>query len=115
VAQVDAADEGDVELRPARMAEEHDLLMMGAGPPDPLVQQHLSAGCVHTLREGDVTLRVVADRLRVRSPEQAADLDAGAGQAFEEVAEPGAVGGEHLIVVTPPVREPQSVTRPQLA
>ena len=42
VAQVDAADERDVELRPARVAKEHDLLMMGAGPPDPLVQQHLA-------------------------------------------------------------------------
>jgi len=38
-------------------------------------------------------------------------LDAGAGQAFEAIAEPGSVGREHLVVVAPPVREPETVTR----
>ncbi len=43
VAEVDPSDEGDVLGRPARMADDHELLVVGAAPAGPGVQQHLAA------------------------------------------------------------------------
>jgi hypothetical protein len=56
VAQVDAADEGDVGIGAARVAEDDQLLVVRPSPPHPFVQQDLPAGSSDLPRESTVLL-----------------------------------------------------------
>ena len=64
VAQVDPADEGDVATPCVYVADQHQLLVVGACRADPLVEDHGSAG-VDVLRELHMALQVEAGELRV--------------------------------------------------
>jgi hypothetical protein len=57
VAEVDAADEGDVQLGPAGMADHDHLLVVGAQRADPLVEEALAAGGLDLVAEVTVLLR----------------------------------------------------------
>ena len=57
VAQVDAADEGDVVLGPVAVAQHHQLLVVRAEAADPHVEQALAARLVDRLAELAVLLR----------------------------------------------------------
>jgi hypothetical protein len=44
VAEVDAADKGNIAFRSFRMTYDDELLVMGAAEPNSLVEQHLAPG-----------------------------------------------------------------------
>jgi hypothetical protein len=68
VAQVDAAHEGDVGVRAARVAQQHQLLVLAARAADPLVQQDLAAGAVDHRAEVEVLRLVEVELARVGAP-----------------------------------------------
>jgi hypothetical protein len=75
VTQIDAADVGNVELRPARMAEDHELLVVRAPGAHPHVQHHLSPVYIDVLGERAVLLRAELEAIKMRPPDQPLHLD----------------------------------------
>ena len=76
VAEIDASDERHVLIGPIRMVRDHQLLVVGSGASDPLVEQELAACRVHDAGELRLLLLVESERAWMRPPEQAANLDA---------------------------------------
>jgi hypothetical protein len=113
VAEVDAARERDVAPRVVRMAQHHELLVVGAGAPHPFVEQHLTAGVVHHVAEPAVLLLAVGQVVVVRAPHQALDDDSAARGVAEELADRGLVRAQTLVCVATPVGEEQVVARLQ--
>ena len=73
VAQVDPAGEGDVPLGRALVPQHHELLVVRAAAPDPLVEQHLAAGGRDRLAEVAVLRLAVRQDVEVRAPDQPLD------------------------------------------
>lgn len=65
VAQVDAAGERDVPFRCALVSQHHELLVVRPAAPDPLVEQHLAAGCRDRLAEVAVLRLAVGQHVEV--------------------------------------------------
>ena len=65
VAQVDTAGERHILRRLPRMTEHHELLMMRATEPDPLVQQYLATRALDGLAEVLVLLLAVLEPVQV--------------------------------------------------
>ena len=57
------------------MPDDDELLVVGAEPLHPLVEQHLAAGLVELLAEVLVLRRAELQQVGVGPPHQAADLD----------------------------------------
>ncbi len=114
VAQIDPADEGDVPVGVPVVLDHEQLLVVRAEPADPLVQQHLPAGLVDLVAQVLVLLGVVGQVLRVRAPDQAADLDAVLGQIAEHLTHARALGQQFLVGVPAPVGEVDPVPGGQL-
>lgn len=70
--EVHAADERHVVGRTVRVPHDHELLVMAAEDPDPLVQQHHTAGVGDGGGHRPVLPRVVAEPAGVRAPQQPA-------------------------------------------
>ena len=115
VAQVDAADEGDVALGSTGVADHHELLVMGAAGPDPHVQQRLRAGRLQLLTGLPVRLAGEGELVPVRAPDQAPDVDATTIRRAEQL-DHGRVRivGQLLVRVTAPVGEQDQVAGPGL-
>jgi hypothetical protein len=65
VAEVDAADEGDVGFRSSGMPDDDKLLVMGAAESHSLVEQHLASGRVDLFSEVTVLLGAEAEPIQV--------------------------------------------------
>jgi len=115
VAEVDAAHKGDILLVASGMVQHHQLLVLAAGAPDPLIEQDLAAGVVHHLAEMAVLLLIEVRRGRVRAPQQPPDLHATAGQVSEDLAQLGPWPVQALVGVTAPVGEVDQIAGTQLA
>ena len=76
VAQVDAADEGDVVLGPVAVPKHHQLLVVRAEAADAHVEEALATGLVDRLAELAVLLGAKAEAAEVRAPQQPADVGA---------------------------------------
>ena len=70
VAQIDAADEADVIVLPARVPQQDELLMMRPAPAHPFVEQDLGARVVDRLGEVDGLLLAHPHLVGVRTPDQ---------------------------------------------
>ncbi len=113
VAQVDAAGERDVAARVAGPAQHHELLVVRAAAPDPLVEQHLAAGRADRLAEVAVLRLAVGQRVEVGTPDQALDDHAALGGPGEQLRHGRAVRAHPLVRVAAPVGEEQVVARRQ--
>lgn len=111
VAQVDAAGEGHVELRPPRVAQDNQLLVVRARPAYPPVQQHLAAGLGDVVTQLAVLLLAVADVIGVRAPQQALHHHAPPSRAGEQLAERRPIRAHQLVRVAAPVGEEQVIAR----
>ena len=109
VAQVDAADVRDVELRPARMAHDNDLLMVRASRTHPHVAKTLAAGGLDLVAEMVVLLRAERELVPVRPPNESLDDDAAGRCRAQHPRHLGAVTVEPLIRVAAPVGEHDEV------
>ena len=85
VAEVDAADEGDVVVGAGRVAEEDQLLVMASAAPDPFVEQDLAAGLVDLAHEANVLLLGEVGLTRMGAPEEPADVHVPPGEVAEHV------------------------------
>ena len=99
VTQIDPTDERD--LGTAVPLDHHELLVVGATPPDALVEQELSAGLVHRAGELDLRLLLEAHDPRMRPPEEASHLDPSPHQAGEQLAERDALDDDLVFVASP--------------
>ena len=110
VTQVDAADEGDVELGPAWVAQHHELLVVRAAGAHPHVEQALATGQFDVLAEVPVLGGAERELVQVGAPDEPAYVGAAAGRLAQHPRN-GAVGllGEALIGVAAPVGEQQQV------
>jgi hypothetical protein len=115
VAEVDPAGEGHVVVEPAGVAQHHQLLVLGAGSPDPLVEQHLAAGVVDLVTEVEVGLLVEVRPRGVRAPQQSLHLDAAACRARQDLAQLGPGPVQALVGVAAPVRQHDQVAGAQVA
>ena len=111
MAQIDPADERDVAIRIVPMDRHDELLMVRAGAPHALVEQHRSTGRRDDPRELGLLLLVEAQRRGMGAPEQPADVDAPAGELGEDRRERRTVVGQLLVVVTAPVCEAHEIAR----
>ena len=75
VAQVDAADVGDVALGIVAVADHHQLLVVRATHPDAHVEQGLGTTLLELSAEQAVLGGVEAQLLRVGAPDQTAYVD----------------------------------------
>src|ERR1700730_15316859 len=110
VAEVDAADQGNVPFRTSSMANDYDFLVMGPTQAPPLVQKDVAAGRIHLLAKVPVLLGAEPKPVQVRPPEESLDADASArcrGKDGSDLRLLGAV--ETLVRVAAPVREKQVV------
>ena len=104
VAQVDAADERHVAGGIALVPDQDQLLMVGTGPSDPLVEKDLATVLVDFPGQRDVMLQVEARDLRVRPPHQPAHGDAARRQVREDAGQVSVVDQPH-VGVAPPIGE----------
>ena len=105
VAEVDPADEGAVQMRPARMAQHHELLVVRAAGPHPHVEQALPTGGVDLLAEVAVLPLGELEAIQVRPPDQAPDNHAPFGRPAQDRTDLGAVTVEALVGIAAPVRK----------
>jgi hypothetical protein len=115
VAQVDPADERDILLRPAIVAEYDELLVVRAAGPYPHVQQAFPARRFDVLTQMPVFLLAELELVQMRSPHQAPDQYAAPCGVAQNLGYGAAVTGQPLVGVATPVGEQQEVTGPQLA
>jgi hypothetical protein len=86
VAEVDPADERDVELGPAGVPQHDELLVVRSAGAHPHVQQHLAAGPLDPLAEVLVLLGTERQPVPVRAPDQPAHVHPALGRRAEQVA-----------------------------
>jgi hypothetical protein len=113
-AQVDPARERHVPARVGHVAQHHELLVVGARPAHPLVQQDLTARRVHLVTELPVLVSAVGQLVGVRAPHQPLHHHAAARGVAEQPAHGGAFGTEQFVGVAAPVGEEEVVAGPQL-
>jgi hypothetical protein len=87
------------------MVRDHQLLVVGSGPPHPLVEQELAACRVHDACELRFLLLIEADRTWVGPPQKASHLDTPSREVDQQTCEGWPVLVEPLVVVAPPVGE----------
>ena len=110
VAQVDAADVGDVALRIVAVPDDHQLLVVRTTRPHAHVEQRLGPTRLELPAEQAVLGGVEAQLLRVRAPDQPAYVDTalvGLGQHLDDLA--AGLAGEQLVGVPLPVGEEDEV------
>jgi hypothetical protein len=105
VAQVDPADEGHVVVLAPAVAQHHQLLVLGARAPHPLVEHDLPTGLVDDLAQVQVLLLAEVGARWVGAPQQPAHVHAAFGQVGERRAELGAAVIKQLVRVAAPVTE----------
>ena len=111
VAQVDATEEGDVELGPVPMAQDDELLVVRPPCPDPHVEQALAAGGIDLLTQVPVLRGGEGQAVPVGAPQETTDIDAASGSVREHPSDFGIQGaGEAFVGVPAPVDEHQQVT-----
>ena len=116
VAQVDAADVGDVAGRVLGVPDHDELLVVGAAGADPHVPQALAAGLADLLAELAVPMGAEAETVPVGAPQQPTDVDAAAYGVDQGVVERGpGVVGQLLVGVALPVGEVEAVARAECA
>ena len=110
VAQVDPADVGDVPLRPAPVADHHQLLVMRPAGPDPHVEQHLGPVALQLLAGLPVLGGGEGQDVEVRAPDQPANVDAADVGRRQQLLH-GRFGfvGQLLVGVAAPVGEVDDV------
>ena len=112
VTQVDASDERNVVLGTGGMQQDDEFLMVRSEPSNSRIQQHLSTGLVHDAGEGALVLLVEAEQLGVGAPEQSPDLDASSREDRQQLAQPGAIGSEELVVIPSPIHDQNPIAGP---
>ena len=114
MAQVDAADVGDVAGRVVGVPDHDELLVVGAAGADPHVPQALPAGLADLLAQVAVPMRAEAETVPVGAPQQPAHVDAALDRVDQRGVERRArVVGELLVRVALPVGEVEAVTGAQ--
>ena len=103
VAEVDAADEGEVLLVATVVQEQHQLLMMRPSAPDTGVQEQDPAGAIHDLGKIAGLPLVEAEDPRVGAPEEPSDIDTSTGEPGERIPECRTARSEELVGVAPPL------------
>jgi hypothetical protein len=115
VAQVDSPQEGDVELGPVVVAQDHELLVVGSPRPHPHVQQALPACVIDLISQLAVLLGREGEAVPVGAPDEPADVDTAPGRLREHRSDFRAdAAGKALVGIASPVSEHQqvSVTHP---
>ena len=87
VAEVDAADEGEILLVAIRVQQHYQLLVVRPSAADARIQQDDAARIVHDLGEIARLLLVETEYPGVGSPQEPSDLDAPARETGEQFAE----------------------------
>lgn len=113
VAEVDAADERDVLLGAAGVAQHDELLVVRAAGAHPHVEQALAARLLDLLAEVAVLAFAELQAVQVGAPHQSLDGDAPCRGGREHVPDLGALAGEPFVRVAAPVGEQQQVARAQ--
>ncbi len=93
------------------MPDDHQLLVVAAGPAGPRVEQHLAAVLIDRADELGVGLLGLPQRLGLGPPEQAEHLHPPAGGAAEHVADGRAGAVEQFVQVAAEVQEVDLVAR----
>ncbi len=110
VAQVDPADVGDVAGRIVAVPDHDHLLVVRAAPADPHVEECLGAALLERAPEVEVLAGGEAERILVRTPDQAAYVDAALVGASEDLGDLAArLAGEPLVRIALPVGEEDQV------
>src|SRR5205085_940680 len=97
MAQIDAADEGDVVVGVVSPASDDELLMMAPASSHPLVEQELAPGSVDVLREGQVLLLREVQLRGMGAPQQTAHAHAARRELLEDPRQLGARTGEPFV------------------
>jgi hypothetical protein len=109
VAQIDPTDEGNVVDGSGAATDEGELLVVGSEPADPFIGQHLPARLVHDLAEVEILLLRIPFLVRMGPPYQPPHVGAPPDRIGKDVPHLRSRAGQPLIVVAPPVQEPQAV------
>ncbi len=109
VGEVDATDERDVPARVLLVAHDHELLVVAAQGPDPLVEQHLAPGVVDRLGQVPVLLGREAEVVEVGPPHESLHQHTPASRGRQRLHDGGPVVGELLVRVAPPVGDDDQV------
>jgi len=111
VAEVDATEEGDVELGPLVVSQDDELLVVRPPCPDPHVEQALAAGGIDLLAQMPVLRGGECQAVPVGAPKETTNIDAASGSVREHPSNLCIRGpGEALVGVAAPVGEHQEVT-----
>lgn len=110
VAQVDATDVGSVEMRPARMTDHDQLLMVRAARPHPHIEQATTSGPVDLFPEMAVFRLGEPESVEVRTPYEAAHENASGCCLGEDIGHLATRAVEELVRVAAPVGEEQEVS-----
>jgi hypothetical protein len=105
VTQVDPADERHVIVGSGNVAHDDELLVMASTAPDALVKNHFPAGLVDFAHEPGILLLEIVRPTRVRTPYQAAHVNATPRQIGEHAPDLCARAGETLVGIALPVSE----------
>ena len=111
VAQVDATEEGDVEVGPLPVAQDDELLVVRPPGPHPHVEEALAAGVIDLIAQVPVLRGGECQAVPVGAPDEAANVDAASGGVGEHLSDLRIRGaGEAFVGVAAPVDEHQQVT-----
>jgi len=110
-AEIDPAEEGDVEMGTTGVAHDRELLVVRTGPPGTRIQQHLTARVGQLPRQLRVLALALVEPARLRAPDQAEDEYALLGDLGENVADRRPRSGKKFVDVAPEVGEIDLVVR----
>jgi hypothetical protein len=85
VAQVDPAEEGDVQLRPVAVAQDDELLVVRPHGAHPHVEQALASGVIDLISQVPVLRGREGQPVPVGAPHQTAYIDAASGRVSEHL------------------------------
>jgi hypothetical protein len=112
VREIEPTNERDIPRSIIMVADDEELLMMGAKQSHTLIQEHLPASVVDLPTHQFV--RSPADRgrypLSVRSPDKSTHFYSGASKIRKYITDRRTIGQQPLVGVPPPVGKPHTIT-----
>jgi hypothetical protein len=111
VAEVDAADEGDVTIDGGWMAHEHHLLVMRTPSTNPPVAQDLAASLGDLASEPPILFRAEGEEITMGTPEETTNVDAPTTRVGEQRRDRRALVRHAFISVSAPIGEANLVAR----
>lgn len=114
VAEIDATEKSNVTARLGAVANDNEFLVMAPAATNAFVDEDLSAGTVDRFRQTKIVLFAEADCVRVRSPDQAPDVDATLSETAQDGGHVRAWTVELFVRIAAPVREQHQISRLRL-